>query len=464
MIKAWKKLPAALLIFTAAIIRLYILLISNNCFKADPISRVFVTMKWLAKKGLTLPESGDWLPLHFYIMGAALRIYYNPFFVPKFISFVFGVLSIVVFYKLVHMIFGERISFLSLGLLVFYPIHILCSTVSLSEVIFLFFLLFSFYLFFRYLEVRSTRLLLLSALSLACASMLRYEAWLFILFIPYLLSIEKGARLRDAAYFLFITSILPVLWIASLKFNVLSFKHDEAVGPFLLSIGYTLPKRLYYWQGLLYNSFGPLFYMALVAGLYFSIRAGKAIRYYTAMCLAIFIFFILATTLKYVSLDDCYAISFAAMMFPLSIYGIDNIVKRSRFRNFIAAVFVILTMYILAKDVRVPVCGSECDLIADYLKHNADKDDDVILDHCGLGPEYYYILLKSGLLNGRVFLIHRESRKEILDYIENEKPKYVIASERGSIDSDIIDLLSPRLTKILTSGNYTIYRFEGALK
>ncbi|MCX5692607.1 MAG: hypothetical protein NTX47_02835 [Candidatus Omnitrophica bacterium] len=55
-------------------------------------------------------------------------------------------------------------------------------------------------------------------------------------------------------------------------------------------------------------------------------------------------------------------------------------------------------------------------------------------------------------------LLHNESQKEILEYIEKENPKYIIRSEDGIISQDVIDRLSSRLIKILETGIYTVYQ------
>ena len=188
-----KYILPAVILFIAAILRLYVLLISNNCYKADPISRIMTAINWLRNISF-IPEASNWLPLHFYIMGIGLKVFNNPFFTPRFISFLFGIASLVIFYKLVDMIFGQRIAFLSLCLLAFYPIHIICSVVSLSEIIFLCFLLSSFYFCFKYTSTYKLNLLFFSIGFLVLACMTRYEAWIFIFLIPLVLSFRREKK------------------------------------------------------------------------------------------------------------------------------------------------------------------------------------------------------------------------------------------------------------------------------
>ena len=209
------------LVLLGAILRIYILLISNNRWGSDPTSRVMVAMEWLKRPSL-IPPHIDWLPLHFYLMGIGLKILNAPLFTPRLISLIFGILSFIPFYKLVNMIFGRRLALMSLWLLIFYPVHVLCSVVSLSEIIFLFFLLCGLYFFFRYREIFNSYLLLVSSLFLILASIVRYEAWLFVLFIPFLLCYEKRKRWRDMIFFFIATSIFPLIWIFNT--NAIAYK------------------------------------------------------------------------------------------------------------------------------------------------------------------------------------------------------------------------------------------------
>ena len=108
----------------------------------------------------------------------------------------------------------------------------------------------------------------------------------------------------------------------------------------------------------------------------------------------------------------------------------------------------------------VPVCKSDVNLVADYLKYHTTRDDKVLVDTYNLGPESYYIILFSRFLSygKNTMLLHKENSEEILEYINREKPDYIVYSTKGVITKDIIASLSPRLTKILATDMYTVYR------
>lgn len=449
--------PVIFVIAIAAILRLYILLISNNCYKADPISKVLTTLRWLRNMTL-IPDSGDWLPLHFYIMGLGLKIYNNPFFTPRFISLIFCVAGLVVFYKLIKLVFDRKTAFLSLCVLIFYPIHIVCSVVSLSEIIFLFFLLSSFYFFFTHTLTHKSRPLFISAVFLALAGITRHEAWIFILFIPFLLWHEKDKKWPLMILFFVITIALPLLWwVSYFKMNAFTFKHGT-VSAFLLSQDYGLAKRVIHWQGLLYDFFGVMAYLMAVAGLSFSLRGDKPIKYYSAVFSCLLLFFIYGTAIMYVSADNTYSISFGTLMIPLSIYGLDKMTGRLRFKDVAMFIFITATILTLIKGIVVPGCTSDVYLVSDYLKYHANRSDKVLVDHYWLGPESYYILLSSGLPYDNVTLLHFETSKDILGYIEKSNPRYIIRSKHGAITRDVMDRISLRLTNVLAGDVYTVYQ------
>lgn len=452
-----KYILPAVILFIAAILRLYILLISNNCYKADPISRIMTTINWLRNISF-IPEAGDWLPLHFYIMGLGLKIFNDPFFTPRFISFLFGIATLVVFYKLVHITFGEGIAFLSLCLLAFYPIHIVCSTVSLSEIIFLFFLLSFIYFCFKYILTCNLNSLFLSAVFLVLAAMTRYEAWVFIFATALLLYFRKEKRWSHIIFFLTITLIFPVFWVAHLKSNILLDKYNDISSLWFLN-KCNISRRFFHWPAELYKSFGPIAFLSVLVGIFFSLREIKLIKYYSILFLGILLFFIFGTVARYISIDNTYSISFGVLMIPLSIYGMSRIAGYIRFKSIAVFLFMILTVGILMQGIIVPVCKSDVNLVADYLKYHTGSDDKVLIDRYNFGAESYYLVLFSRFsYGGNTMLVHNESAEEILEYINNEKPDYIVCSKKGAITDDIIDLLLPRLAKIITTDLYTVYR------
>jgi len=447
-----------ILIVIAAMLRLYVLVISNNCCKADAIARVFLAIDWLDNISFKTPHP-DWLPLHFYLMGIGLKIYNNPFFTPKFISFIFGILSLIPFYKLIHITFGERIANLALCLLIFYPIHILCSVVSLSEIIFLFFLLCSFYFFFKYILGHNAKLLLISAVFLIFASMLRYEAWLFVLFIPILLSYERDKRWGHRILFCIITLIFPLLWLNS-RATILSYKYANVSMDFL-SWNFTLPKRLFYWQMILHDSFGQVAYLLVIVGLFFTFRGNRIVKYYAAIFSCLLLFFICGTATMYISKDYLYSISFGTLMIPLSIYGLGRATSRFKFKDMAMFSFIAVTICYLMKGLIIPMCSSDAMLVADYLKYHLDKDDKVLMDYREVGPESHYIVLSIPSLLKNALIVHDEDSNEILEYIHKEKPKYIVCYNRNlGINKDIINSLSSRLTSTVKTDMYTVYHLR----
>lgn len=57
---------------------------------ADGVSRVYLSLQFANNPHII--NTGNWPPLFFYIMGGALRLYYNQFITPVFVNIIFSIL------------------------------------------------------------------------------------------------------------------------------------------------------------------------------------------------------------------------------------------------------------------------------------------------------------------------------------------------------------------------------------
>lgn len=120
-------------------VRTAFMLVSDNFFNGDSGSRLYMSYIWSAQP--TFFTGFDWLPLHFYLMGAAIRLTGDVIWAPRMVGVLLGALTIIPFYYLVKRYFGIFIAVLSAVLFVMKPIHINLSVVTLSEVPFAFFII-----------------------------------------------------------------------------------------------------------------------------------------------------------------------------------------------------------------------------------------------------------------------------------------------------------------------------------
>lgn len=218
------------ILFVVALLIRTIVFIQNGNHAADGMYRTILTINWL--KDPHFITGGIWPPLDLYIMAFMVKILGDPFTSTRLVSLIFGTLIIFPYYYLVKLLFDKRVAAISTLILSFLSIHIQYSTYSMSEVPFAFFLITSLYFFFRFktgcetvIEKRLTNLII-SAVFLNLASMIRYEAWLFIpLLTVFTLNRDdlKNISLKNISLkndhiiyfitFMTISLIFPVFWI-----------------------------------------------------------------------------------------------------------------------------------------------------------------------------------------------------------------------------------------------------------
>lgn len=445
-------------IIIALLIRAHIFSISNNSWGADPATRVIMAMQWIDKISF-IPPSNVWLPLHFYLIGIGLKIFNAPMFTSRFISLIFSILSLLIFYKLICLIFEKKIAFLSLLLLIFFPIHILCSVISLPESPFLFFILASFYFYFKYKLVYTTvKMLVASAIFLILATMLRYEAWIFILFIPFLLNYESNRKWTHVMLYCSVTLIFPLLWI--LKSNAVHFYGNVIEAP---ALNYNLLERLFYWQTVLYNLFGLPAYLLALIGLWFSLKEDRT-RNYAAIFSITLLFFIFGTFAYKISTNLEYSISFSTLMIPLSVYGLHRITDHFKFKRIIMIIFIATTIYILLRGIIIPASSSDVNLVADYLRYHTNKEDKILINQTHKWESTNIVLL-ADLTNDNVKILNNDENLEsILDCINKVKPKYIVYSEDGSLPLVFNDEnkknLKYKFIEVLKTDTYKIYQVK----
>lgn len=95
-------------------------------------------------------------------------------------SLILGIASLYFFWLCARELFDETAANYSTIVFAFYSLHIGYSTTSSSEVPYLFFLLGGMFWFFGFRRTHDNWKLLLSGVTMTCASAIRYEAWLII--------------------------------------------------------------------------------------------------------------------------------------------------------------------------------------------------------------------------------------------------------------------------------------------
>lgn len=153
---------------------------------------------------------GSWLSLDIKILGLSRDIYNNIFISPRLVTLIFsaGTIVLIFFYTLL-ITKSSRSSLLSSMLFLFFPQRIFLATVTLSEPIFVFFLIAALILIFKKPPNYFIGLVLLNI-----ASGIRYEAWFLLPFI-WMAIWEKNTIGRYKYFLILVSSLSPIFWLIS---------------------------------------------------------------------------------------------------------------------------------------------------------------------------------------------------------------------------------------------------------
>lgn len=464
----------SLLIIIALGIRVFMFSISDNGWGADPDERMRVTANWLSLEGHRPMFPGDlWLPLHYYLIALSIILFKSIPLGPRALHLIFGVLTVFPFYKLVKLVFNNRIAIISTLLFIFFPIHILCSIVTLSEGPFLFFLVISIYFFFKYREKQNSKSLLLSCIFLILSSMIRYEGWLFIVVIPILLFIDK--KFKEGLIFLCASSIFPFLWISStmlqpLVKSIMNIFHWMSPETVTLQGHFS---NLFYWFKVIINYFSLPLAIFLIFGLYSSIKH-KNKAYLMIISLSLLLFFtfgvLSATVLKNIE----YSLSFSVLLIPFAVFGFDRLLNIRLFRNLLIPIFlgfVILCM--ISNTLKIIDSSRYKDYVKDvanYLKHNAGEDSKILLNNYHYQSNHIPIYIGTGIdrfsISGYGGDYELRTKENMMKYIIDERPKYIVYSDESELKSLFNEkyLLNSEfgifLNLVFESGPYKIYNIS----
>jgi len=165
-----------------------ILLISGyRWLSADDYCRTVISFEWIQNPKI---YSGVWLPFHFWLNGFLMIFIKDLFTAATILNFIFSLLSLVYFFRLVKICFNLNTAFISSLIFSLFPFQVWLSISGLPESPFFFFIIAGIYYFIIWKKSGYVRTyLLLSSLSFAFSNGFRYEGWLFslvfLLFVVY---------------------------------------------------------------------------------------------------------------------------------------------------------------------------------------------------------------------------------------------------------------------------------------
>src|SRR5712692_2296387 len=208
----WSKRPvpprrlllAALL--AAFAVRLPALLLGMEHYGDGPV-RVEIAERWARAPHLWrgFSEAFQFGPLHLTLLGGTLELWPDRIWAPRALSLLCGLAAVWLLFRIAKRLLGPAAAFAAALGLALSPLHIQASTTSASEAPFLALLLGA-------IDLLLADRLVLSALLLGAAGMVRYDGWLYVPLIAGWLLLRRVA-LPQVALFCAL-AVLPVpLWL-----------------------------------------------------------------------------------------------------------------------------------------------------------------------------------------------------------------------------------------------------------
>ena len=177
---------------------------------ADAVSRVLMSEKWLTEENI-IPY-GVWAPLHLYLNSFIIFITGDRIWSPVIVNILLSCATIFPLYYFTKNVFSEKGALFSALLFALSPIVFRNSFLALSSTPYAFLLMVAFYYLSISLKSNTNRNYAYSGIFMTLASGFRYEAWVLIAVMTFIILIYKQWR----GMFLFwgCAMIFPLIWMA----------------------------------------------------------------------------------------------------------------------------------------------------------------------------------------------------------------------------------------------------------
>jgi 4-amino-4-deoxy-L-arabinose transferase-like glycosyltransferase len=340
------------------------------------------------------PKMGFRAPLLPYFL--SLFYLFDLGFLVNFFNALIGALSVCLVYLLGKKMFNEKVALVSSILFLLIPLHITYSGKILTDVFFTFFILLTFFSFWRGYEESNKGHKVLFGIFLALALLSRYTAlWIMPIFLIYFLVRDKSLKFLKDKYLWY--SILAFFGTLIPWFIYGIFEYSNPLGAFIHGF-----KASGYWGGLqswtfffqywwqMFSIIGFIFVVALIYILYKKEFFKKEIY----LLLIWFVFF-LGMAIYMPHKEDRFILAIVPTIALISGYFID---KMKKYKEFILVGVVIITLFSLSFQFYTTYNNSYTDTNKCFLESNkflesANKNSVIITDESPV--VYYYTKLET---------------------------------------------------------------------
>lgn len=441
------KIGLIALIILATLVRLLVLLNSDNSAGSTPMGRLIDSISILDNPRLSSNFNGNTPVLHHYLLAAVLYFHFwpDPVVPARIFTMLFGIFLIIPFYFLIKILLNKRTAFYSGILLSLYPLHAIQSTLTTSDAVFHFFFFSCLYYFFKFkLKEKKIFWLVLSAVLFNIAAMLRFESWIFIPLLSIFL--YKDGKKYSVLFFL-LSLILPSIWL-----YLCYHYHGDAFFSFVTStrtahteivLGAAHSKEILGWLNILYKTLGRMVVISGIFGIIYSFFKKNSLHL-AIFFLYLYSFYTINTITYRMWYLERYSILLGLLLLPYSILCIEKISVLLRLKPVILLLpFIFFSTLefkkIMMCDIRGSILPTEIKEIANWLKANVLSSDKLILgtDRWNLSDQD--IIVRSGATPRNFFLVTTSliessnpiTKESIGGYITNVKPRWLVLNSTG---------------------------------
>jgi 4-amino-4-deoxy-L-arabinose transferase-like glycosyltransferase len=340
------------------------------------------------------PKMGFRAPLLPYLL-MPLYLFHLDFLIIFFIAII-GALSVCLVYLLGKKLFNKKVAVYSAILFLLIPLHVVYSAKILTDVMFTFFVLLTFFSFWKGYEEENKKHKILFGVFLALTLLSRYTAlWIIPIFLIYFLVRDKSLKFAKDKYLWYSVLVFFITLIPWLIYGI--FEYNNPLGAFIHGF-----KASGYWGGLqswtfffqywwqMFSIIGFVFVIALIYILYKKEFFKKEIYF-----LLIWFAFFLGMAIYMPHKEDRFILAIVPTIALISGYFIDEIKK---YKKFILAGIILISLFSLSSQFYKTFENSYTDTNTCFLESNkflegVNKNSVIITDESTV--IYYYTKLET---------------------------------------------------------------------
>lgn len=456
----------------ALVYRLVVTHTIDNLLSGDAPCRLFYVANFKYSDFFFNPIYVDWPFLHFLMMRLVSDLMSDLYLGSRYVSAIFGALAVCPYYYFIRYYFNRLTSLCGATLLAFGVPFVFYSSVTLSEMSYIFFAFSALYLSHLAVDRKLIGLFVLCGIASALCSWVRIEGWLITSFVLLYL-LWRSVKWKVIFFYIAIASVPPlhtffVGYIASGDWlHILRYSDAEVLFAYAATKT-TLYKRITRSVSTMYP------FLFLISPILFFLysKIGRS-RYYVVISLIMFSMIFFKLFNKTLSSDPRYLLFLSLLVNPLLIDSILLLFSRkkenSRFRILCAVAIVAFCLIFQSresyiKSFSVAPLHLEYDLArsASWAKSNINMHDYFILDENDHAYKYYWLSFYSTPVFDECSIEAskiKRSKVNLAQCLQNPKFRYLLLFKDGLLSPILggIDLQAIGVTPIL------VYRDDGVL-